>query len=195
VIEEACVQNRAWQLAGLPHLRIAVNISGVQFRQKDLLDTIAHALQTSGLSAECLEIEITESVVMQNASDAIVTLERLSAMGVLVSIDDFGTGYSSLSYLKRFPIDKLKIDRSFIRDISSDMDDAAIVRATIGLAHNLRLKVIAEGVETAQQLEFLRALGCDEYQGYYRSKPLTAQDFEHALRAECAGEKVLAPLI
>ena len=184
VIEEACVQNRAWQLAGLPHLRMAVNISGVQFRQKDLLDTIAHALQTSGLAAECLEIEITESVVMQNASDAIVTLEKLSAMDVLVSIDDFGTGYSSLSYLKRFPIDKLKIDRSFIRDISSDMDDAAIVRATIGLAHNLRLKVIAEGVETAEQLEFLRSLGCDEYQGFYKSKPLAVADFERILRAE-----------
>ncbi len=192
VIEEACVQNRAWQLAGLPHLAMAVNISGVQFRQKDLLDTIAHALQTSGLSAECLEIEITESVVMQNASDAIVTLERLSAMGVLVSIDDFGTGYSSLSYLKRFPIDKLKIDRSFIRDISSDMDDAAIVRATIGLAHNLRLKVIAEGVETAEQLGFLRSLSCDEYQGFYKSKPLTAAEFERILRAEARGAKVPA---
>src|SRR5688572_21072718 len=168
----------------MPHLRVAVNISGVQFRQKDLLETIACALETSGLEPQSLEIEITESVVMQNASEAIVTLEKLSRMGVHVSIDDFGTGYSSLSYLKRFPIDTLKIDRSFIRDISSDMDDAAIVRATIGLAHNLRLRVIAEGVETADQLHFLRSLGCDEYQGYFKSQPLTAEDFERAIRAD-----------
>ncbi|MDB5901701.1 MAG: hypothetical protein JWM26_579 [Betaproteobacteria bacterium] len=184
VIEEACRQNKAWQDAGMPHLRVAVNISGLQFRQKDLLESIGYALGSSGLAPECLEVEITESVVMQNASDAIVTLERLSAMGVHVSIDDFGTGYSSLSYLKRFPIDKLKIDRSFIRDVSSDMEDAAIVRATIGLAHNLRLRVVAEGVETAEQLEFLRALGCDEYQGYYKSKPVAPAEFERVLRAE-----------
>jgi diguanylate cyclase (GGDEF)-like protein len=184
VIEEACRQNKAWQDSGLPHLRVAVNISGLQFRQKDLLESIGDALGASGLAPECLEVEITESVVMQNASDAIVTLERLSAMGVHVSIDDFGTGYSSLSYLKRFPIDKLKIDRSFIRDVSSDMEDAAIVRATIGLAHNLRLRVVAEGVETAEQLEFLRALGCDEYQGYYKSKPVAPAEFERVLRAE-----------
>ncbi|HUP94643.1 MAG TPA: EAL domain-containing protein [Burkholderiales bacterium] len=186
VIQEACAQNMEWQKAGLPKLSVAVNISGVQFRQKDLLDTVAHALATSGLAPECLEVEITESVVMQNASEAIVTLERLSKMGVQVSIDDFGTGYSSLSYLKRFPIDKLKIDRSFIRDISSDMEDAAIVRATIGLAHNLRLKVIAEGVETKDQLDFLRSLGCDEYQGYYKSRPLPPAEFERSIRSDLA---------
>ena len=184
VIEEACAQNKAWQDAGLQRLRVAVNISGVQFRQRELLDTIANALAKSGLEPQSLEIEITESVVMQNASEAIVMLEKLSRMGVHVSIDDFGTGYSSLSYLKRFPIDKLKIDRSFIRDISSDMDDAAIVRATIGLAHNLRLRVIAEGVETADQLHFLRSLGCDEYQGFLKSQPLTAPEFERIIRAE-----------
>jgi diguanylate cyclase (GGDEF)-like protein len=192
VIQEACAQNTAWQNAGMAHLRVAVNISGVQFRQKDLLDTIGRALEESGLAAECLEIEITESVVMQNASEAIVTLEKLSRMGIHVSIDDFGTGYSSLSYLKRFPIDKLKIDRSFIRDVSSDMDDAAIVRATIGLAHNLRLKVVAEGVETADQLQFLRSLGCDEYQGYYKSHPLAAAEFERAVHVENREAKVLA---
>ena len=192
VIQEACSQNKAWQKAGMSRMRVAVNISGVQFRQKDLLDTIASALAESGLAPECLEIEITESVVMQNASEAIVTLEKLYAMGVHVSIDDFGTGYSSLSYLKRFPIDKLKIDRSFIRDISSDMDDAAIVRATIGLAHNLRLRVVAEGVETADQLQFLRSLGCDEYQGFYKSHPLPAAEFERSLRQENRESKVLA---
>jgi EAL domain-containing protein (putative c-di-GMP-specific phosphodiesterase class I) len=171
---------------------MAVNISGVQFRQRDLVDTVAQALRTSGLAAECLEIEITESVVMQNPSETIVTLEKLSEMGVLISVDDFGTGYSSLSYLKRFPIDKLKIDRSFIRDVSSDMDDAAIVRATIGLAHNLRLSVVAEGVETADQLQFLRSLGCDEYQGYFKSQPLTPHDFERMLRSESAEGRVHA---
>jgi EAL domain-containing protein (putative c-di-GMP-specific phosphodiesterase class I) len=195
VIEEACRQNKAWQDSGMPHLRVAVNISGLQFRQKDLLESIGYALGSSGLAPECLEVEITESVVMQNASDAIVTLERLSAMGVHVSIDDFGTGYSSLSYLKRFPIDKLKIDRSFIRDVSSDMEDAAIVRATIGLAHNLRLRVVAEGVETAEQLEFLRALGCDEYQGYYKSKPVAPAEFERVLRAELGLLPLTAPAV
>jgi EAL domain-containing protein (putative c-di-GMP-specific phosphodiesterase class I) len=190
VINEACAQNKAWQSAGLHELRVAVNISGMQFRQKDLLDTIAHALASSGLAPECLEVEITESVVMQNPSEAIVTLEKLSKMGVQISIDDFGTGYSSLSYLKRFPIDKLKIDRSFIRDISSDIDDAAIVRATIGLAHNMRLRVVAEGVETEDQLQFLRSLGCDEYQGYYKSKPLSAADFERTMRADSAEYKL-----
>lgn len=182
VLEQACAQNKAWQNAGLPKLRVAVNISGVQFRDQRLLDTIANALAKSGLTPEFLEVEITESVVMHNASDAIVILERLKEMGVHVSIDDFGTGYSSLSYLKRFPIDKLKIDRAFIRDVSTDMDDAAIVRATIGLAHNLRLKVVAEGVETDEQLRFLRTHGCDEYQGYHMSKPLPAHEFEQCLR-------------
>jgi diguanylate cyclase (GGDEF)-like protein len=184
IIEEACRQNKAWQDAGLPRLRVAVNLSGAQFRQKDLLDTIGAALDKTGLAPESLEVEITESVVMQNAPDAIGTLERLSRMGVHVSIDDFGTGYSSLSYLKRFPLDKLKIDRSFIRDVSNDTEDAAIVRAIVGLAHNLRLKVVAEGVETAEQLAFLRALGCDEYQGCYKSKPVPAADFERTLRVE-----------
>ena len=184
VMQEACRQNKAWQDAGMPALRVAVNISGVQFRQTDLLDSIGSALAATGLAPECLEVEITESVVMQNASDAIVTLEKLSQMGVHVSIDDFGTGYSSLSYLKRFPLDKLKIDRSFIRDISSDMEDAAIVRATIALAHNLKLRVVAEGVETAEQLHFLSALGCDEYQGYFKSRPVPAAEFERAVRSE-----------
>ncbi|HKB81965.1 MAG TPA: EAL domain-containing protein [Burkholderiales bacterium] len=182
VLEEACAQNKAWQNKGLGKLRVSVNISAVQFRQRDLLETIARALTQSGLAPEDLEVEITESTVMQNASEATVTLERLSRTGVLISIDDFGTGYSSLSYLKSFPINTLKIDRSFIRDISVDRDDAAIVRAIIGLAHNLRLRVVAEGVETEQQLEFLRSLESDEYQGYYCSRPLAAADFELYMR-------------
>ncbi|HZN24546.1 MAG TPA: EAL domain-containing protein, partial [Burkholderiales bacterium] len=184
VIEHACAQNRAWQETGLPDLRMAVNISGAQFRQSELFETIRHALAASRLAAECLEIEVNESVVMHNPAEAIVALEKLSQIGVQVAIDDFGTSYSSLSYLKRLPIDKLKIDRSFIREVSSDLDDAAIVKATIGLAHNLRLKVVAEGVETAEQLQILRSLGCDAYQGAFKSRPLTAKQFESSIRAE-----------
>ncbi len=182
VIEEACAQNKAWHDKGLPKLRVAVNISGVQFRQNDLLATITQALAHSGLAPEYFEVEITESVVMQNASEAIVTLEHLRKTGVHISIDDFGTGYSSLSYLKRFPINTLKIDRSFIQDVSENLDDAAIVRSIIGLAHNLRLNVVAEGVETKQQLQLLHSLGAGEYQGFYMSKPLPAAEFEHCLQ-------------
>jgi diguanylate cyclase (GGDEF)-like protein len=182
VIEEACRQSKEWQDKGLGKLRISVNISAVQFRQKDLLHTIERALTQSGLDPQYLEIEITESTVMHNASEATVTLERLRQTGVLISIDDFGTGYSSLSYLKSFPINTLKIDRSFIREISEDTDDAAIVRAIIGLAHNLRLRVVAEGVETEQQRDFLHSLGSDEYQGYYCSRPLSVADFARYMR-------------
>jgi len=184
VIEEACSRNKAWQDAGLAKVPVAINISGVQFRQKELVQWIAEALASTQLAPEYLDIEITESVVMENAPEAVSTLETLSGMGIQLSIDDFGTGYSSLSYLKRFPIDRLKIDRSFIRDISSDGGDAAIVRATIALAHNLRLRVVAEGVETGAQLEILQSLGCDEYQGYYRSKPVPAEEFEAFLGAD-----------
>jgi diguanylate cyclase (GGDEF)-like protein len=180
VLQEACRQNKEWQTRGLAHLRVAVNLSALQF-QRNVLDTVSKALQTSGLEARYLELEITESVVMQNAAEAVTTLEQLSKMGVHISIDDFGTGYSSLSYLKRFPLQTLKIDRSFIRDINQDPDDAAIVSAIIALAHNLRLKVVAEGVETEHQLNTLRLLGGDEYQGFYRCKPLPAADFERLL--------------
>jgi len=187
VLQEACRQNRAWQELGIADLVVAVNISGVQFQQRDLVETVADALETSGLAARHLELEITESVVMQNAPEAIVMLEQLHRMGVGLSIDDFGTGYSSLNYLKRFPIDTLKIDQSFIRDISSDNDDAAIVRAIIALAHGMRLRVVAEGVETVGQLEFLRALGNDQYQGYLYSKPLPAAEMEMRLLAKAEG--------
>ncbi len=182
VLREACRQNRAWQNAGLPHLRVAVNLSAYQFRQKDLPEFIASVLQEEGLLPSCLELEVTESVVMHNPAEAARILERLHGQGIHISVDDFGTGYSSLSYLKQFRLDTLKIDRSFVRDISSDADDAAIVRSVIALAHSLRLKVIAEGVETDEQLDFLRELGCDEYQGYLRSKPLPAAQFEDLLR-------------
>ncbi|NHZ90936.1 EAL domain-containing protein [Massilia sp. CCM 8733] len=183
VLREACRQNRAWQLAGMAQLRVAVNLSAYQFRQKDLPEFVAGVLRDTGMDASCLELEVTESVVMHNPADAARMLDRLHGQGIHISVDDFGTGYSSLSYLKQFRLDTLKIDRSFVRDISSDADDAAIVRSVIALAHSLRLKVIAEGVETDAQLAYLRELGCDQYQGYLRSKPLPAHEFEALVRA------------
>jgi diguanylate cyclase (GGDEF)-like protein len=183
VLRQACMQNKAWQRRGVGHMVVAVNISGVQFQQPDLVESVSAALQESGLEPACLELEITESVVMQNAPQAIVMLEQLHAMGVSLSIDDFGTGYSSLNYLKRFPIQKLKIDQTFIQDISLDADDAAIVQAIVALAHGLRLRVVAEGVERLDQLDFLRDLGNDEYQGFLFSRPLPAAELERRLLA------------
>jgi len=184
VLQEACRQTREWHERGIRDLVVAVNISGVQFQQPDLVENVSEALRQSRLQARYLELEITESVVMQNAPEAIVMLEQLHHMGVGLSIDDFGTGYSSLNYLKRFPIDKLKIDQSFIRDISADADDAAIVQAIIAMAHGLRLRVVAEGVENEAQLDFLRALNNDEYQGFLYSKPLQAREVERRLLLE-----------
>ncbi len=181
VLTEACAQNKAWRDRGFAGLRVAVNISGVQFRQKDLLKSIEEALYESRLAPDNLELEVTESVVMQDAARAEGVLRKLGEMGVHISIDDFGTGYSSLSYLKRFPIHTLKIDRSFVRDLPGNSDDASIVSAIVALGHNLRLKVVAEGVESEAQLKLLRSLGTDEFQGYLRSKPLSAGDFERFL--------------
>ncbi|RSZ57036.1 EAL domain-containing protein [Massilia atriviolacea] len=195
VLREACRQNRAWQLAGMAHLRMAVNLSAYQFRQKDLPEFVAAVLKETGMDASCLELEVTESVVMHNPAEAAQILDRLHAQGIHISVDDFGTGYSSLSYLKQFRLDTLKIDRSFVRDISSDADDAAIVRSVIALAHSLRLQVIAEGVETEEQLAYLRELGCDQYQGYLRSKPLPAAQFEALLRSGAADTPAAAPKI
>jgi diguanylate cyclase (GGDEF)-like protein len=181
VLHEACAQNRAWQQRGIAELAVAVNISGVQFQQRNFVETVSYALARSGLPARFLELEITESVVMQNAPECVGMLEQLHRMGVALSIDDFGTGYSSLNYLKRFPIHKLKIDQSFIRDISVDSDDAAIVHAIIALAHSLRLRVVAEGVERQDQLKFLQVLGNDEYQGFLHCKALPARELERHL--------------
>jgi len=182
VIREACRQTRAWQLDGVPTLRVSVNLSASQFRDSGLVDSIRAALDDAGLEARYLEVELTESAVMSDPEKSIAVLEHLSAMGVLVSVDDFGTGYSSMSYLRRFPIDKLKIDRVFIDEIVSRPEDASIVRAIVSLAHSLRLKVVAEGVETPAQLDFLRTAGCDEYQGYHFSRPLPATEFERLIR-------------
>jgi diguanylate cyclase (GGDEF)-like protein/PAS domain S-box-containing protein len=182
VLGTACKQNKAWQRAGLGHLRVAVNLSARQFAESDLKGVVAAVLEESGLDPPCLEIELTESLVMASVDLGIRTMHELKALGVLLSIDDFGTGYSSLSYLKRFPVDALKIDQSFVRDIAADRDDAAMVGAIISLAHELRMQVIAEGVETEEQLDYLRLRGCDEVQGHYFSRPLPSAEAERVLR-------------
>ena len=183
VLEEACAFNQSLREIGLPPIRVAVNISPRQFRQKGLVESIRQILSNTGLGAEYLDLEITESVLV-DAVDAPDVLERLSGMGVRLSIDDFGTGYSSLSYLKRFPIDTLKIDRSFVRDIMTDSDDAAITVAIIALSRSLRLKVLAEGVETAEQLASLRHHGCDEIQGFLYARPMSGDALVAWLRQE-----------
>ena len=182
VIHEACRQARAWQNDGLAPTRVAVNLSAFQFRNGTLLETIGRSLQEFSLDPAYLEVEITESALMTDPEESVSILRKLSEMGVLVSVDDFGTGYSSMSYLQRFPIDKLKIDRSFISDVTSSNDDASIVSAIVSLGHTLKLKVIAEGVETPEQLEFLQMLGCDQYQGYHYSKPMPASEFADLIR-------------
>jgi EAL domain-containing protein (putative c-di-GMP-specific phosphodiesterase class I) len=182
VMRTAAAQNKAWQDAGLGRLRVAVNLSARQFGDPDLIAGIEAVLADTALDPACLEIELTESLFMSEASAAVELLHRMKALGVNLSIDDFGTGYSSLSYLSRFPIDVLKIDRSFVADITHDANDAAIVSSIIALAHNLKLSVIAEGVETVEQLDYLRSQGCDEMQGYFFSRPLPAAEFEELLR-------------
>ncbi len=182
VMRTACAQTKLWQDAGLGRLRVAVNLSARQFGAPDLLADITGVLESTALDPACLEIELTESLFMSDVTQAVEVLHGMKSLGVNLSIDDFGTGYSSLSYLSRFPIDVLKIDRSFVSDISRDASDAAIVASIIALAHNLKLSVIAEGVETIEQLDYLRRHGCDEMQGYYFSRPLAAGDFEELLR-------------
>ena len=177
VLRTACLQGRRWQDEGFAPIRIAVNISARQFHDQDLAQTVIRILEETGLPPKYLELELTESSIMQNAEFAAVMLNQLKSMGINISIDDFGTGFSSLASLKRLPIDALKIDQSFVMEATSDPDDAALVMAIITLAHNLRLRVIAEGVETEDQLRFLQLLRCDEIQGYFFSKPLPADTF------------------
>jgi diguanylate cyclase (GGDEF)-like protein/PAS domain S-box-containing protein len=184
VLQEACKRNRAWGIVGMPPLRVAVNLSARQFAQANLVSDVARILDASGLAPKFLELEITESMVMDNPERAIQTLRQLKSMGIALAIDDFGTGYSSLGYLKRFPIDNIKIDRSFIKDIPANSDDATITRTIIDMTHNLRLKVVAEGVETVAQRDFLRQHGCDEMQGYYFSRPLAADAFVTLVQAQ-----------
>jgi len=185
VLNEACRQARIWQENGLP-LVMAVNLSALQFKRGNLLETVANALKQSGLAASQLELELTESILLQDVETAIKTLRSLKDMGIKLSIDDFGTGYSSLSYLKRLAVDKLKIDQSFVRDLAEGADSAAIVRAIIQLGHTLQLTVIAEGVETDPQLAFLRDHGCDEIQGYLFGRPVPAAEFVKLLEKGAA---------
>jgi diguanylate cyclase (GGDEF)-like protein/PAS domain S-box-containing protein len=186
VMHTACMHNKALQAAGVAPIKVAVNLSARQFRQKGLVKTIAAILRDSGLDASQLELELTESMVMHSVDEVIRTLRELEQMGVQLSVDDFGTGYSSLSYLKRFPVHRLKIDRSFVRDIGFDADDTAIVQSVIALGHALKMKVVAEGVETRAQLEFLTASGCDEAQGYYIGRPVSYEDIVQLLQRESA---------
>lgn len=182
VLRTACAQNKAWQEAGYEPLRVAVNLSARQFVNHDLVQTVRDVLEETGLDPMWLELEITESILMQNTEEIIATLHAFKDMGIQIAIDDFGTGYSSLSYLKRFPIDSLKIDQSFVRDITEDLNDAEIATAIISLGHSLNLKVIAEGVETVAQQQFLASKRCDEMQGYLFSRPLGTFDFERLLQ-------------
>ncbi|HSC71310.1 MAG TPA: GGDEF domain-containing phosphodiesterase, partial [Candidatus Methylomirabilis sp.] len=177
VLRTACRQNKAWHDMGFGPLRVAVNLSGRQFKQERLVESVAAILDETGLAPALLELEITESTIMRNAEETIVTLRRLKEMGISLAIDDFGTGYSSLSYLKHFPIDRLKIDRSFVLDITTDPDDAAIAEAIISMAHSLKLKVTAEGVEQQEQLHFLAQRKCDAMQGYLVSRPISTEEF------------------
>jgi predicted signal transduction protein with EAL and GGDEF domain len=181
VVRAACRQARAWSDRGL-RTRVAVNLSARQFQQPDLVDQITFALEQSGLPAGVLEIEITETAAMQDVDRCVETLRRLRDCGVSVAIDDFGTGYSSLNYLKRLPVDKVKLDQSFVRDITRSPDDAAIARAVVALSHSLKLSVVAEGVETTEQAMFLRQLGCDAMQGFLFSGALPAEELEALLR-------------
>jgi EAL domain-containing protein (putative c-di-GMP-specific phosphodiesterase class I) len=179
VLHQACMQNAQWAAMGLPPLCVSVNISVKQFMQSGFVQLIEDTLRTTGLKPSLLCLEITESVAMNNVTFIMDTLDKLRHLGVQISIDDFGTGYSSLSYLKRFRVHTLKIDQSFIRDITTDEDNAAIVTALIAMSQQLKIKSLAEGVETLEQLQFLRERGCNEIQGYIFSTPLPAEQFEN----------------
>lgn len=192
VIEEAIRQSRVWQDAGLPLITVAINISAVQFQQGTLVRRVGDAISRSGVDPSRIELELTESMLMQDAREAIRTLEDLSGLGAKLAIDDFGTGYSSLSYLKQFPVDRLKLDQSFVRQMTTNHSDAVIARATINLGHSLGLEVIAEGVETEDQYEYLRAEGCDVVQGYLFGKPMAPDDLAAVLRYSGPGGSVAA---
>lgn len=184
VLEEACRQQAAWAAAGLPPIKMAINISARQFRLENLPDIVGITMAATGARPETMIFELTESMVMQDAERALAVMHALKQLGIALSLDDFGTGYSSLSYLRRFPIDEVKIDRSFVRDLHHDQDDAAIAAAVVALARTLGLKVVAEGVEMEEQVTVLERLNCDQVQGYFFSRPLDATDFEARLRRE-----------
>ena len=192
VLREACRQNKAWQDAGLPPLTIAVNASARQFKSGGLIQAVVDALQDSGLEAEFLELELTESLIMQDVDLAVSVMRQIQSLGVQLSIDDFGTGYSSLAALKTFPVSRLKIDKSFISDLGSSRHTGAVAGAVISLARKLDLRVIAEGVETDEQVQFLSENGCHEMQGYRFGRPLPAAQLQELLRPEQAAKFVYA---
>jgi EAL domain-containing protein (putative c-di-GMP-specific phosphodiesterase class I) len=181
---------KAWAAAGEPGIRLAVNLSARQFRDKGLAAMVRRVLEESALAPRLLKLEITESAVMHNAEEAAAILAELKALGVSVAVDDFGTGYSSLAYLQRFPIDQLKIDRSFVRDVAHAPAAAALVRGIIGLARSLGLETVAEGVETREQRDYLAAAGCDKIQGFLFSRPLPGEEFLALLRRHASGRMV-----
>jgi EAL domain-containing protein (putative c-di-GMP-specific phosphodiesterase class I) len=184
VLRTACLQVRKWQDEGIPAVSIAVNVSAVQFRQEDFCELIRRVLHETGLAPQYLELELTEGLLLANADVTFSVLQELKAMGLTLAIDDFGTGYSNFNYLRQFRVSKLKIDRSFIRDVAVNPDDAAITTAILSMAKSLNLKVIAEGVENEAQMSLLRAHQCDEIQGYYFCKPLAADEVADKLRAD-----------
>ena len=188
VLERACRQARQWLDRGLGDIRVSVNLSAHQFRKGNLADVVDRILALTGLPAELLELELTESLIMEDMDQNIALLERLRARGVGLSLDDFGTGYSSLNYLKRFPVDTLKIDRTFITDLADNPDDAAITRAIIEMAHSLTMSVVAEGVETDQHLNILREMGCDSIQGYLISRPVPEDQLHDILALQQQGQ-------
>jgi diguanylate cyclase len=192
VLRTACAQKRAWQDAGLPPVAVSVNLSARQFREESLVKTVARTLAEARLKPEYLEMELTESMVMHDAESAIATLRGLKSLGVRLSVDDFGTGYSSLSYLNRLPIGTLKIDQSFVRNIGAGGDKGVIAQAIISLGHSLDLRVVAEGVETSAQLEFLKTHRCDEVQGFYFARPMPAEEcalvLEHGVVAKAGSD-------
>jgi EAL domain-containing protein (putative c-di-GMP-specific phosphodiesterase class I) len=201
VLREACRQNEAWQRAGLPRLRVAVNVSGLQFERERLIPAVTRALRESGLQPGWLELEVTESTIMRDSPATLAILDQIKALGLRLAVDDFGTGYSSLSYLRRFPLDALKIDRSFVRDVVTSPDGAAITSAIIAMAKSLNLSVVAEGVETEDQAASLLEKGCRVMQGYLFSRPLPADalaswlhERDHSKRAsmECELEPAQA---
>ena len=177
ILRLVCTQLAAWRNSGMPELQVALNISARQFRQNNLCDLLRQLLDETGLKGDAIEFELTESMVMHDVENAITMLRELKDLGIALALDDFGTGYSSLAYLKRLPIDALKIDRSFVRDIDQQADDAAIAHAVIAMAHTMELRVIAEGVENHEQLELLRKFGCDDFQGFLFSRPVPAEEF------------------
>jgi EAL domain-containing protein (putative c-di-GMP-specific phosphodiesterase class I) len=191
VLKTACAQKKLWNQQGLQPFRISVNLSARQFHYANLVDMVGDTIRKSGIDARELDLELTESTIMDRLEETTQTLRRLKNMGTHISIDDFGTGYSSLMYLKTFPIDTIKIDKSFVDDVTTDSDDQAITQAIISMAHSLKMDVVAEGVETKAQLEILRAQGCDILQGYLFSKPVPASDISLLLLSEIA-KKILS---